>query len=506
MSRLILPSRFLDQPQQPVELVTAFSGGAFFLPPIHRLTAGVGVAPSRVVTQHGAAAAFALGTLTTQDIPFNPNGLSGITLIAVARFGAFDGTNLQGLLTNRITTGAGAYCQLTRRNHSSALQKLQWIYKASSAVSEVNVSFPDNSSPPGAMNTAVVTAGSSALLRTYLDGVRGASTACSPVALANQLTTFRCGTYYSNTTSNSLSADVAMLAILPFEIEPSDAVEISANPWQIFRVPDEVLYFDLGAGGGVTGTISAAESGSDAASLTGNVTISGTIAATEAGADVAAMSGAVSVSGTLAAVETGSDTAAFTGDADSGITGTLAATETGSDSAAMTGTVAVSGTISAAETGADTAAFVGAVAIAGALAATEAGSDTAAFRSSETVAEPEQPAVSGVGGGGSVSWWPGERTRTREERDDERRRLGILPPKVAAVVKAVAQQEAAKPVQPPAAEVRQDLREGLKAVRAQYRAEYLKALYAEIEYQRLQMQAQEEEEEAVVMLMLAMAA
>lgn len=117
--------------------------------------------------------------------------------------------------------------------------------------------------------------------------------------------------------------------------------------------------------------------------------------------------------------------------------------------------------------------------------------------------EPEQQPASG--GGGIVSRWPKRRTRTREELDDERRRLGILPPKVAEVVKEIAREAAQHPVvnRP---EVRNDLQRGLAEAHAIYRAEYLTALYAEIEYQRLLQQSQEEEEESVAILLMALVA
>lgn len=127
-----------------------------------------------------------------------------------------------------------------------------------------------------------------------------------------------------------------------------------------------------------SGSLSATESGSDSASLTGVVRIAGSLSATESGADVAALSGAVLITGTVAAQEAGSDTAAITGSASGAITGSLAATEVGADTADLAGVVLVRGAISAAESGADTASATGAVKVVGALSVTEAGSDVAA--------------------------------------------------------------------------------------------------------------------------------
>lgn len=154
--------------------------------------------------------------------------------------------------------------------------------------------------------------------------------------------------------------------------------------------------------GGITGTLSASESGSDTASISGDVLVNGTLAATESGADSVALVGKVFVEGTLSASESGADTAALAGDvlvkgalaaAESGndtalfvgegaspaITGTLAASESGSDTASIAGKVYIAGTLSAVEGGLDGFAASGNILVQGTLAASETGDDTAAF-------------------------------------------------------------------------------------------------------------------------------
>lgn len=131
------------------------------------------------------------------------------------------------------------------------------------------------------------------------------------------------------------------------------------------------------ASSGVSGSLSATESGSDTASIGGDVVVSGTASSTETGSDTAALDGDVLVAGSLAATETGADTAAFA--AGSQIVGDLSATEAGADSAALGGDVLVQGSVAASESGSDTAAIAGDVFIVGALAATETGADTAAL-------------------------------------------------------------------------------------------------------------------------------
>lgn len=132
----------------------------------------------------------------------------------------------------------------------------------------------------------------------------------------------------------------------------------------------------------ITGALAATESGSDTASIAGDVLIDGALAATESGGDTAALEGIVTtgggpVSGALAATEAGADTAAISGDVL--VSGALAAAESGSDTASLAGDVLVQGALSVVEAGGDTASLAGDVLVSGALAAVETGQDTAAF-------------------------------------------------------------------------------------------------------------------------------
>lgn len=129
-----------------------------------------------------------------------------------------------------------------------------------------------------------------------------------------------------------------------------------------------------------SGSLAATETGSDTASIQGDVFVTGSIAATEVGSDTAAISGfvqAAAVTGSLSATEVGSDTASIQGDVF--ISGSLAATETGSDTSAISGKVLVQGSLAASETGSDSASISGQVFVRGSLAVTEIGADTAAL-------------------------------------------------------------------------------------------------------------------------------
>ena len=157
------------------------------------------------------------------------------------------------------------------------------------------------------------------------------------------------------------------------------AKSLSENPWQIFKNNAPALYLSVAAGGR-TGTLAATESGSDTASISGDVLVKGALAATESGADTASISGDVLVKGALAATESGADSAALAGKVF--VEGALSASESGADTAALAGDVLVKGALAAAESGSDSASFIGEGFVptsTGTLAASESGSDTASI-------------------------------------------------------------------------------------------------------------------------------
>lgn len=149
------------------------------------------------------------------------------------------------------------------------------------------------------------------------------------------------------------------------------------------------------------------------------------------------VAGAGTVTGSIAATETGSDTASLMGQVV--VSGILAATETGADTAAIAGQVPISGSALITEAGADTASVTGQVTISGALAATESGSDTAYITNIAVI--PSPPAVdSGSGGGGGGSW----RTKwkhKKELRDLIDKALSLPPEELEEVVEKALQPE-----------------------------------------------------------------
>ena len=125
----------------------------------------------------------------------------------------------------------------------------------------------------------------------------------------------------------------------------------------------------------VSGAISATEAGSDTIESLGAVLVAGSLSASESGTDTISSSGSVIVSGSLSADESGSDTFSAVGGSVTITTGSLSPTESGSDTFAAVGSVIVSGAVSATESGADTLSSSGVTLVSGALASTESGSD-----------------------------------------------------------------------------------------------------------------------------------
>lgn len=168
---------------------------------------------------------------------------------------------------------------------------------------------------------------------------------------------------------------------------------------------------------------------------TGGGTITGSVAATETGSDTASLAGQVVISGTLAATETGADTAAIAGQVS--ISGSTPITETTADTAAITGQVIISGAMAATESGSDTAAIYAArPPITGSLTATESGSDTAYI--TNITAIPSLPDTGGGGGGGS---WRTKWKHKKELRDLIDKALSLPPEELEEVVEKELQPE-----------------------------------------------------------------
>ena len=212
-------------------------------------------------------------------------------------------------------------------------------------------------------------------LRGYIDGTVGGTTFATGGALdATASIAGQIGNT-SHTTSEGLTGYVEEVRISQAARSAAWLKSTSINlktPATFYTLGTE----EMASAGGVTGTLSVTESGSDAAAISGAVLVQGALSVAENGADTAAFVGGVLVQGSFAASESGSDTSVVSGVVL--VQGNFSTTESGSDTAAFVGegaTPAVSGSFAAAELGSDTASATGHIYIAGQLSAVEGGLD-----------------------------------------------------------------------------------------------------------------------------------
>jgi hypothetical protein len=211
------------------------------------------------------------------------------------------------------------------------------------------------------------------------------------------------------------------------------------------------------------------------------------------------------ITGTMAAAEAGTDT--FAGSCDVFVQGSLAASETGADTFSSTGDVVVQGTLAVSESGSDTLAAsgtVGSVAVTGDLAATETGSDTCAFSGTVTTAPQAEDGV--VGGGGII------RKQKKSPANfgyplDARRSERHVPKTAKKIIERLAEKQVEERIR---SGFEEQLVAALDAAELAYREFYLELL--QIEREKLideQIKAlfelkrlQDEEEEVLAMLLL----
>lgn len=155
---------------------------------------------------------------------------------------------------------------------------------------------------------------------------------------------------------------------------------LASDPYQILKpINDSAFLFGASATGGVTGTISTQESGSDSLNVSGDVLVSGQLALSETGQDVSAIAGNVLISGQFAVSETGLDSASLSGAVS--ISGQFAIAETGADQLSFDGNVIPAGNwyFSLVESGIDSISLQSNVLINGSANLIESGSDVLSF-------------------------------------------------------------------------------------------------------------------------------
>lgn len=152
-------------------------------------------------------------------------------------------------------------------------------------------------------------------LEAWINGVKqSGSTACSgtityPIDSVTRGPAI--GNFYNYTSSNrAFIGRIFVAGISPTALSDAEIKSLSSNPWQIFMPANRPLYFDLGAGGAVTGTVSFTED-NDTLAASGKIIHRATASFTEAD-DTLAATGRLIHYGSAAFTES-NDTAAATG-------------------------------------------------------------------------------------------------------------------------------------------------------------------------------------------------
>ena len=244
---------------------------------------------------------------------------------------------------------------------------------------------------------------------------------------------------------------VNSVVVLPRSLR-SQAQDLALNPWQLFAPRSIWVPVSAGGGGATDAAITAAAGTSTVSTLTGASTAATTPTAA-AGATTAATVAASSTAATAITAAAGTSTAATitasatlasaitaAAGAATGSTLTASSVAAGAITAAAgvgTGETLVGGTLAAGAAsitpavGVSTAATITGFSTAASSFVPSEGSATAAVLVGSGGAAPIT--VVSLGGGG---WLPKLKRRTKKELDEERRKLGILPPEVVEEVAA----------------------------------------------------------------------
>lgn len=207
-----------------------------------------GVVPT-IPDQYGSSHYFDGATTQLLGNDANVNATGGqFTLLAYAKF---DGTgDDRGVVGNRSTIGANAYAQIVHRA-AGASRRIIFGYKGTSASAEVAILSAVQSIPLGSTQlVALVVNGTS--VRCYVGSeLVGSGVSTAPVP-SGHLPYLRAGNYYDNTTTRRFIGGIYYAGLLPVALSGEDIGALARNPWQLFRPVQRRVYFDVGAGGGVT--------------------------------------------------------------------------------------------------------------------------------------------------------------------------------------------------------------------------------------------------------------
>jgi hypothetical protein len=310
MSSLILPARFREQPQYPVELADAFAH-----PDALAFVGG----QSRII---GAGYA-SVGTITHEAAPGGEASRSDTTTsyinagkvfhaqpgrwVTIARIVSLDTTLRTPLgLTN------GLYIErcFLNANHteSASAGRVAWQFRSIGGA-QLKAGSTDPVLTVGKPITLVWSMPTSTTLDMAADG-QNVPITYGGTGVQNSAEDLTGGGYdllnFNNTNNHAAGTGAQLLMWARLPIAGLDIESLSADPWQIFQSPDQTIYFDLGAGGGAAALEgAAAAAASAAADLSTAIPLAGSSAATaSATGDLAldvSLEGAAAVSATATA-------------------------------------------------------------------------------------------------------------------------------------------------------------------------------------------------------------
>lgn len=256
---ILTRSTRLFQPQGPVEISPDFGGaGVVYLPNVRSGIARVAGTVARSPTQQGVSAVYTAGVENKIERLNGsaPNGVTEYTQLIYFTPNPGGSAQDRGLFTNRNTNVVTSFLQLVHRARDAAsVGRFCYVlgYKPTSSAAEAILRTPDYSAVDGspAFLLASVKNGAVSL---YLNGVKHGSVAADVVPISGQAD-LQIGNYYDNTDARRLSAQIHLGAFLPRGVSDVEAFALSKNPWQLFRPVQRRVYFDMGAGGGGTSTV-----------------------------------------------------------------------------------------------------------------------------------------------------------------------------------------------------------------------------------------------------------
>lgn len=258
---ILTRSTRLSQPQGPVEVAPEWGGrGAVYLPPVQSDINRVAGTVGRVPTPQGVSAVYTAGAETKVERLNGsaPNGVTEFTQIVYLTPIAGGAVNDRGIFGNWNTTGATSLVQLVHRARDATTNgRYCYVvsYDPTSGATSAGLRTSDYSAVDNVPAFLVATVKNNTL-SLYLNGVLHNSTAVSATSMSSQAE-LQIGNYYDITSARRLSANVHLAAFLPRGLGGSEVAALSRNPWQLFRPVQRRVYFDMGAGGVTTHTVTA---------------------------------------------------------------------------------------------------------------------------------------------------------------------------------------------------------------------------------------------------------